>query len=69
LKGLTFRRMIGRHIYDNIADSIDEVLHKFKIKNKTTFIVTDNVANFVIRLSDYPFLLILHKCILYLYFI
>ncbi|XP_029346297.1 uncharacterized protein LOC107884470 isoform X2 [Acyrthosiphon pisum] len=46
-KGLACRRMIGRHTYDNIAESIDKVLDEFKIQNKTTLIVTGNAANFV----------------------
>lgn len=36
--------MIGRHTYDNIAESIDKVLNEFKIQNRTTLIVTDNAA-------------------------
>jgi len=46
-KGLACRHMVGRHTYDNIAESIDKVLNEFKIQNKTTLIVTDNAANFV----------------------
>ncbi|XP_060860233.1 uncharacterized protein LOC132937431 [Metopolophium dirhodum] len=46
-KELACRRMIGRHTYDNIAESIDKVLDEFKIQNKTTLIVTDYAANFV----------------------
>ncbi|XP_060859914.1 uncharacterized protein LOC132937105 [Metopolophium dirhodum] len=28
-KGLACRRMIGRHIYDNIAEAIDKIRHMF----------------------------------------
>jgi len=54
-RGLACRRMFGKHTYDNIAEMIDKVLSKFNIENKTTLIVTDNLANFVkaFRYSTY----------------
>lgn len=39
-KGLACRRVMGRHTFDVLADSIDEILTEFKIQNKTALSLT-----------------------------
>jgi len=46
-KFLAYRRMFGRHTFENIAELLDKILNEFNLQNKTTLIVTDNAANFV----------------------
>lgn len=46
-KTLVCRHMFNRHTFDNIAELLDKILNEFNLQNKTTFIVTDNAANFM----------------------
>ena len=44
-------RMIGRHTYDVLAASIEEIPRKYRLSDKVTATVTDNGSNFVIAFA------------------
>lgn len=46
-KGLSCRRIHGRHTYDVLAEAIEAILDEFEIKSKTTMMITDNGSNFL----------------------
>ena len=38
-------QFVGRHSGENIAAAFEKIVQQFEIKNKITYIITDNAAN------------------------
>ena len=44
----------GRHTVENICQVYDDVLDKYNIQNKVSFIVTDNASNMMKAFTLFP---------------
>ena len=42
---LACEQFVGRHLGENIAAAFEKIVQQFEIKNKITYIITDNAAN------------------------
>ena len=42
---LVYQQFIGAHTGQNIAIALEDMLEEFKIKDKVSYVVTDNAAN------------------------
>lgn len=44
--GIACRRLHGRHTYDVLAETIENILSQYQILDKTLHCITDNATNF-----------------------
>jgi hypothetical protein len=48
-----FNFSLGTHKFENIAKLLDEIMEEFHLHGKASYIVTDNVSNFVKAFKEF----------------